>query len=104
MTGWLGDLAIWRRLAGEEGYEVLKQEFCFGQIKFGLSISHRRGDVAWADEYAHLELWREAKAGDGHFRVTTKSSVKFSFEVHCFKPSLMACISLAFLESEFPSM
>lgn len=49
---------------GKEGYEVLKQEFCFGQIKFEFSISHHRGDVAWADEYAHLELWREARAGD----------------------------------------
>lgn len=59
------------------------QEFCFGRIAFKLPVSHLSGDVEWAFEYAHLELWREAKAGEGHFRITSKSPVKFSREAHC---------------------
>lgn len=43
---------------------MLNQEFCFGQIEFKSSVSHLSGDVEWAVEYAHLELWREAKAGE----------------------------------------
>lgn len=31
----------------------------------------------------------EAKAGEGHFRVTSTSSVKFSFELLCCKHGLM---------------
>lgn len=34
--------------------------------EFELSISHVSGAVEWPAEYAHLELWREAKAGDWH--------------------------------------
>lgn len=34
--------------------------------EFELSISHVSGAVEWPAEYAHLELWRKAKAGDWH--------------------------------------
>ena len=45
---------------------VLNQEFGRGQIKFELSVSHVSGAVEWAAEYAQLELWKEAEAGDWH--------------------------------------
>lgn len=56
---------------------MLNPEFCFGQIESKSSVSHLSGDVEWAVEYAHLELWREAKDGEGHFRITSKSSEVF---------------------------
>ena len=34
--------------------------------EFELSISHVSGAVEWPAGYTHLELWREAKAGDLH--------------------------------------
>lgn len=68
---------------------MLNAEFCFGQIESKSSVSHLSGDVEWAVECAHLGLWREAKAGEGHFRITSKSSVKFSFEMRCYKPGWM---------------
>lgn len=66
--------------------QALNQEFCFGQMKFELSVSHLRGDAEWAVEYAHLELWPEDEADGGHFKVTSKSSVKFLLEVQRFEP------------------
>lgn len=69
---------------------MLNQEFCFGQIKFELSVSHLRGDAAGAVEYAHLELWRGARAGDWRFKVTSKPSAEFSLAGHGFQPGVMA--------------
>lgn len=75
---------------------MLNQEFCFRQIKFELSVSHLRGDVEWAVEYAHLELWRGTRAGDRHFKVTSKPSVKFSFKVHWFELLGFAGVRISF--------
>lgn len=55
----------------------------------GFSPSHSSGAVDWSVKYTHLEFWKEAKSGDWHFRVMSKSSVKFSFKVHSFEPGLI---------------
>lgn len=43
---------------------MLNPEFRLGQVTFELSISPVRGLVQWV--VAHLELWREAEAGERH--------------------------------------